>query len=266
MENEQNPMETGKKNRWILPAVMVAAVLIYYSVMSIIGTTRKLDQLYSSFNPEKNAKSSADSAVFTDSAYLVLFKQKAWLQSKTLMAETDSIYLTINLEDSIADLAINGVVVHSSPIIRYRLSRIFKRGNEAVLYTMLSTPLSIVSSRSTIRKEPLMIKMAPKDTSEYQPDVIPDTTHTQPVNFILNMNEGIRLFFYQGDPASPGDRFARFLFDFRQRAMDTWAAIKRIAVLKVPDYHPYIKLYISRGDNRIIYRAIPRNGQVTVFL
>jgi len=266
MENEQKKIETGKKSRWILPAAMVAAVLIYYSVMNIIGTTRALDQIYSNFNPEKNAKTYADSAVFTDSAYLVLLKQKAWLQSKTLMAETDSIYLMINLDDSIADLAINGVVVHSSPIIRYRLGSIFKRGNDAILYTMMSTPLSIVSSRSTIRKEPLMIKMAPKDTSEYQPDVIPDTTHTQPVNFILNMKEGIRICFYQGDPVLPRNRLARFWFDFRLRATDAWAAIKRIAVLKVPDYHPYIKLYVSRGDNRIIYRAIPRNGQVTVLL
>jgi hypothetical protein len=240
--------------------------LIYYAVMNMIGTTRKLDQIYSGFNPLKDAKSTADSAVFADSAYLALLKDRAWLQSRTIMAETDSIYLTINLEDSTADLAINGVMVHSSPIEQFRLSRIFTKGNKAVLYTMLSAPLSVVSSESSIRKEPLMIKMAPKDTSEYKPDIVPDTTHTKPVNFVLNMSGGIRIFFYQDDHNVPGDRLSRFLFDFRQRTVCTWDAIKSVALLKIPEYHPYIKLYVSGTDGRIIYRAIPRNGQLTILL
>jgi len=33
-----------------------------------------------------------------------------------------------------------------------------------------------------------MIKMAPKDTSEYKPDIMPDTSITEPVNYILEMN------------------------------------------------------------------------------
>ncbi|HKK41987.1 MAG TPA: hypothetical protein VJ963_06235, partial [Bacteroidales bacterium] len=153
-----------------------------------------------------------------------------------------------------------------SSISRYKESSLFKKGDKAELYTLLSSPLSIISSVSSIRKEPLMIKMAPKDTSEYKPDIIPDTTHTEPVNFILSMTDGIRIYIYQDDRVAAGNRLAGFLFDFKQRILDTWDAIKRVSVLKEPDYHPYIKLYVSGADARIIYRALPRNGQVGVLL
>ncbi len=266
MENNQKTRVKNKKYRWIIPSVILAAFFVYYSLMNLAGTNNKINQLYSEFNPYKNAKTASDSTLFSDSAYLALMKEKAWLQSKTIMAETDSIYLTINLNDSIADLVINGVVVHSAPISRFRTSSIFRKGDEGVLYTLLSAPLSIISSRSTIRKEPLMIKMAPKDTSEYKPDVVPDTAHTQPVNFIFNMTDGIRLYVYQDDRTATGDRIARFIFDLSQRAHDTWEAFKKVAVFKEPEYHPYFKIYITGGDARIIYRALPRKGQISVYL
>ncbi len=62
---------------------------------------------------------------------------------------------------------------------------------------MLSSPMTIVNDIATIKKEPLMIKMAPKDTSEFKPDIIPDTSDYEPVNYILEMDNGIRIFVYQ---------------------------------------------------------------------
>ena len=43
-------------------------------------------------------------------------------------------------------------------------------------------------------------------------------------------------------------------------------ALKRVAVFKVPEYHPFIKIRLPRSDAKIIYRAIPKNGQISVFL
>ena len=266
METDKPKNRNGLKMKGLLISLLGAAFLVYYSVMSIVGAARETDRLIDKFNPEKDAVNRADSAVYHDSAYVSMLKERAWLQSKTIMAATDSIYLTIDLNDSIADIAINGVIVHSSPISRFRISRVFKKGNEASLNTFFSNPLSITSSVSTIRKEPLMIKMAPKDTSEYKPDVIPDTAHTQPVNFVLNMTDNVNIYFYQDDIEGLGDWLTRIMFDFRLRLSETWRAVKSVAVLKVPEYHPYIKLYVSRADGRIIYRALPRKGQIGVLL
>ena len=56
--------------------------------------------------------------ILMDADYLKLMKQKAFLQSRVVMAESDSIYLTINLADSTANLEISGVIVHKTKMSR----------------------------------------------------------------------------------------------------------------------------------------------------
>jgi hypothetical protein len=107
--------------------------------------------------------------------------------------------------------------------------------------------------------------MAPKDTSEYKPDVMPDTSITEPVNYILVMNGGLRIYVYQEENVKFEDRLSQIKFDLTDRINDTWSALKRIIVFKVPEYHPFIKMKLPRSDAKIIYRAIPKNGQIAVY-
>jgi hypothetical protein len=110
-----------------------------------------------------------------------------------------------------------------------------------------------------------MIKMAPKDTSEYKPDIMPDTSIVQPVNFKLDMTNGVRIYVYQDEKEKPADRKSFRSFDINDRLKDSWNSIKSVAHFKVPEYHPFIKLQISQSDAKIIYRALPRNGQIAVY-
>jgi hypothetical protein len=256
----------AKKTRFIVLTIVISLFLIYYTIMNMMGPARKLKEWKKEELAVKSDNPKSQESLFSDSTYLVLLRNKAWLQSRTLMAKTDSIYLTINLNDSTIDIGISGVDVHQTKINRYNISSIFLTGDEYTIISELSVPMNIVKSRATIKKEPVMIKMAPKDTSEYQPDIIPDTSLTKPVNFILNMSDGIRIYIYQDDYAKAGDRITQFLFDIRERMRDSWIALKSVALLKVPEYHPFIKLHINRDDAKIIYRAIPENGQIAVFL
>jgi len=110
-----------------------------------------------------------------------------------------------------------------------------------------------------------MIKMAPKDTSEYKPDIMPDTSIAEPVNYILETNGGIRIYVFQEENAQINDKISRLSFDINDRIRDTWSALKRVAVFKVPEYHPFIKIRLPRTDAKIIFRALPKNGQIAVF-
>jgi hypothetical protein len=56
------------------------------------------------------------------------------------------------------------------------------------------------------------------------------------------------------------------LLDLRHRLTDTKAAIKDILAFKVPEYQLFIKIKIPSADAKIIYRAIPKHGQVAVYL
>lgn len=200
-----------------------------------------------------------------DTAYLKLLKDKATLQSRIVMAETDSIYLTINMADNSANLEISGVVVHKAKMSKVQTSKILLEGDDNTILSILATPLTISHAFATIKKEPLMIKMAPKDTSEYKPDIMPDTSIAEPVNYILETSGGIRIYVYQDENARINEKTSQFRFDINDRIRDTWSALKRVAVLKVPEYHPFIKIRLPRTDAKIIFRALPKNGQIAVF-
>jgi hypothetical protein len=245
--------------------IFILAFLIYYTIMSMLAPVRKRDALETEFGFVLDDKRENSIDITSDSAYLSLLKQKSYLESRVLMANTDSIYLTISLPDSTASLEISGVSVHTAPIKHYELSRIIKKGNEYVISSFLSHPFTIQKDYSSIPKEPLMIKMAPKDTSEYQPDIIPDTADFEPVNYMLEMDNGIRLFIYQDEKKlNPGDHFHRITFDFRYRLVSFLETLRSVLIFEIPDYHPYIKIRVPRRDAKIIYRALPRNGQVAL--
>ena len=266
METEISNKKPRGKVTFIVLISIISVLIIYYSIMSMIGPERKMEEIKNEFKAKAGDKNEVDQRILTDSTYLKLLKEKAFLQSRILMAETDSIYLTLNLADSTANIEICGVTVHKSKMKSVKTSKILSQGNENTIHSMLATPFSISQAFATIKKEPVMIKMAPKDTSEYKPDIMPDTSITEPVNYILEMKGGIRIYVYQDENVKLNDRISHLKFDINDRIRDTWSALKSVAVFKVPVYHPFIKIRLPRTDAKIIYRAIPKNGQVAVFI
>lgn len=250
---------------FIVLIIILAAFIIYFTIMSMLGPGHKLEEMQNKYGSKSVIDSALDKWTFSDSTYLNLLKEKAFLQSRTLMAESDSIYLTINLEDSTSNIEISGVIVHKAKISSFRASNIFLKGNENIIFSMLSSPFTIASSYATIKKEPVMIKMAPKDTSEYKPDIMPDTSITEPVNYRLEMTDGTRIYIYQEENEKSSDRLNLFSFDFRDRLHESWNYLKSVAVFKIPEYHLFIKIEIPRADAKIIYRALPKNGQIGVY-
>lgn len=266
METETSSKPSGRRITFYILIIFVLAVLIYYSIMSMMSPLKKLISLKEESIVSTGSKNVIDDRIISDSAYLVLLKEKAFLQTRIAMAETDSIYLTINLADSTVNIEISGVVVHAAKMSEIKASKILTRGNDNIILSMLSTPFIISNSFATIKKEPVMLKMAPKDTSEYKPDIMPDTSITEPVNYILEMTNGTKIYVYQEDNDKSGFRINQFMFDLRDRLRNTLSSLKDVMVFRVPDYHPYIKLRLPGADAKIIYRAIPKNGQVAVFI
>jgi hypothetical protein len=265
MEAETNNQSFFRRNGIIILIILLSSILIYYSVMLMLGPGRKLQAINEEFGFKSTGKNKGHEKMSGDSAYLRLLKEKAFLQSKLIMAESDSIYLIINIPDSIINIEISGVAVHNARMSSIKASSIFMKGDEQLILSMLSTPFTIANSLSTIRKEPVMIKMAPKDTSEFKPDVMPDTSLTEPVNYILEMTDGTRVFVYQEESTESKDRMNVFIFNLKYRLHEAWISLKDVCRFKVPEYHPFIKMKVPRSDAKIIYRAIPRYGQIAVY-
>lgn len=265
MENEITSREPHKKVNLVVLISIISVFIIYYTIMSMMGPSRKLKEIKNKFESKIIEQNDAFRQILIDSTYLKLLKEKTFLQSRIVMAETDSIYLTINLADSTANIEISGVTVHRVKMSHVKSSKILKADNENSILSMLATPFTISRAFSTIKKEPVMIKMAPKDTSEYKPDIMPDTTITEPVNYIIEMKEGLRVYVYQEENEKFSYRISHLTFDIKDRLRDTWNSLKSVAVLKIPEYHPFIKMRLPRTDAKIIYRALPKNGQIVVF-
>ncbi|MFZ2338774.1 MAG: hypothetical protein WAW07_03500 [Bacteroidales bacterium] len=265
---EEKKEEAGlkrKKNLLIISGLIIAVILGFFTIMSLMAPGKKLEDIRQKYGPEESSENKIDERLYRDSSYMALLKEKSYLQARTSMAETDSVYMTLNLSDSTANLEISGVTVHSVRINSYRVSGIIRRTDEFAISSMLSLPMNIVSDLSTIKKEPLMIKMAPKDTSEFKPDIIPDTSDYEPVSYILEMDNGIRIYVYQTTDTLKSDGRQLFFFDLRDRFRTTWSYMKSIAMLRVPEYHPFIKIRLPKADAKILYRAVPRRGQIAVY-
>lgn len=266
METQGNNSKRSGRIFLFVSLAIIAAFLVYYTIMLMSAPARKLTAIREKFMVQKSEGTTTDERLFSDSAFLGLYREKAFLQSKVSMAESDSIYLTLDMPDSTANLEINGVTVHRAKFRKIRISGILRGRNNYAIISMLSTPLNIVRDYATIKKEPLMIKMAPKDTSEFKPDIIPDTTDREPVNYLLEMDNSIKLYFYQDTDTSKSDKRQLFFFNAADRVNTCVNSMKSVLRGKVPEYKPFIKIWLPKADAKIFYRALPRKGQIAICL
>jgi hypothetical protein len=265
MEKEIANKMPGRKYGLIIVAMVILVLVFYYTVMSMVAPIKMQNALKEEYGFKQDEKSKVNDTILTDSAFMSLFRERSFLQARTDMAGTDSIYLSMNLADSSVTLEISGVTVSRTKLTKLSLSRILQDRNEYVISSMFSKPLTVTKNFASIQKEPLMIKMAPKDTSEYKPDIIPDTADYEPVNYIMEMDNGTVIFVYQDEKLNRGDGYHLFFFDLRYRLLTTWETMKSVFTFKVPEYHPYIKIRLPRSDSKRIYRALPEHGQIAVY-
>lgn len=246
---------------------LVLIILIAYTILKTIAFQKAIGIVEKYIAIEMGTRKNAIERVSEpDSITKTLLVGKAFYQAMLAASKSDSIFLYINIPDSSVSLMIKGVVAHKAKAEQIKMSPLFSALNPSILIQGLSMPLTISKHTSTIPKVPLMVKIAPRDTSEYTPDVVPDTTDLDPVNFIFELKPNILLYFYESNPSQSSDGFNQFKFDFRERAWTIVQDSKRILKFKLPVYKPYIRLRLSKKDAKVIYRAIPEHGQVVLRL
>jgi hypothetical protein len=244
---------------------LLAAVMIYYLVMSMLSPAARIEEINKEYGYKPDPKSKIDERIFSDSSFIAMNRQKSYYQARVNMAETDSICLALNLADSTATLEISGVAVHKVKLTGISVCKVLRNADEYALTSLLAAPLTIENDISSVKKEPVMIKIAPKDTSEYKPDILPDTTRSEAVNYIFEMSGGLRIYVYQSADENEKGRSNIFSFDLADRMRNISGNLSSIIRFKIPEYHPYIKLRMKKSDARIIYRALPRHGLISVY-
>lgn len=248
-------------------ATLVIVLAVSYTILKVIAFQKAINNVEQYITKELDKrKKTIEWVAEPDSNTKSLLVQKAYYQALLTASKSDSIFLAINIPDSSVSLMIKGVVAHRAKAEQVKVSPLFSAINPPILVQGLSVPFTISKHTSTIPKVPLMVKIAPRDTSEYTPDVVPDTTDLDPVNFILELKPNILLYFYESNPSQSSDGFNQFKFDLRERTWTVVQDVKRITKLKTPVYKPYIRFRLSKKDAKVIYRAVPEHGQVVLRL
>ncbi len=217
-------------------------------------------------------------AVYADSAFIQgfsrlpqtpsidsLLKKKAFFEAQLNMVTSDSIALVINLNDSIVNLLIKGVTIHSSKIPEFRIDPILKKLQIPVYYKFFSHSISVVDDYCSIVKEPIIIRHAPKDTLEAAQSVyFPDTLKKDPAFIVLHTDIGLEVNIEQNEKAGMAIKRIHSEFLFRKKYRDMIANVKQILKFRKPEYSPAIYIELSGDDVRTIYRAIPDNAQIVL--
>lgn len=257
-------MNRERKIWLIIAGSVLALFVVYYLVMSVSAVNRTVNEFDNAYFASLEQKEDDTINLCAIPGYIDMIRDKAFLSSQVKMAESDSIGLLINVRDSVIQLLIKGLPVRTVAIDDYDVSPFFHRANQEAIYSMLSTPLNITGMQATFQKDPVSVKIAPKDTSEVVVSEKPDTTDFEAVFFTLNTDRNIRFFFEQQEDTVGTDRRARFFFDLKDRMRMASATMKSVVKLKTPPYVPYIKIWVPKAEAKIIYRAIPREGMIVL--
>jgi hypothetical protein len=264
METETKDIQPKKSYSyffWIpLITVLISAILtcLIFSVLSPLQKIKTINENYKS----TDHKLKADSIFNKDLLELKL--KEAFLKSRLQLSENDSINLSINLKDSLLAIEIKGTVAYSVPIETFKKSTIFDNIKKDVLVNYFSTPFCILQQNSTFLKEPLIIKKAPKDTTEASKNLVQaDTTLPKIVACNIYTDKDLIINIRQSEE---NDKVELYKYQFRYNYQLTTLQLEKIIRLKVPDYIPWIQIEINKKDAVAIFRALPEHAFISIHI
>jgi hypothetical protein len=245
-------------------SVLFIFYCMLYLIFSILAPLKEIRNITSTYGIEQNEKwNLAGANKMADS----ILERSAMLDARLLLSENDSIGMFVSLTDSLLNLEVQGVTIHQSKISSIAMSRFFSVMDNATLFNYLSTPFMIADYRSTIAKVPVVIRHAPKDTAEanqtsYAPPLPPD----EYVRFTLQLDKSLKIIIEQEEKsvgrrkiASISDKCLDKLRMFAITSSDMFR-------LRIPVYHPYIRLKIPGDEARTIFRALPEHTSLALEL
>ena len=253
----------------IIFCLLILSCVSIFAYLSI-GAVRDRMQL---------AKKQSEGAVSVNPSLIDLMKEKAWLESRLKMANTDSIGLSIDLEQHTIQMELKGVVVMKSRIRDYSTSGFFKRMDGNVYFTMFGSPLTILRYVSSIEKNPLKVIQAPKTKTpeeikaeENAPldatkAVLPkDTLPKENVYWTLILDRSFDLNIQGIDSVAESQSKYKFGkgFAFKRDLDNIISSFRNILKFRKPVYTPEILISIPENDAKAILRALPRKPMVTI--
>ena len=247
---------TGLKIFVTIFCLLLLAFISVYSYLSI-GAVR--DRM-------KLSHAQTEGATPVSPSLIGLMKEEAWVESRLKMASSDSIGLSIDLENHLLQLELKGVVIMSTKIREYSTSGFFKRMDGNVYFSMFGSPLTIQKYESSIEKNPFKVVQAPKTAEEAEASKsIKDTIHHE-VFWTVKLDRDFELNIQGIDSilASQSKYKLGKGFEFERNFKNITKSFQQIIRFKKPVYTPEILISIPENEAKAILRALPTKAAVTI--
>lgn len=255
-----------KKNRSAKITASVSTLFVLVFLFSVgIAPLHKMNEIKEAVEADSVFIQQYDS-LYSIAEIIPLTRKKAYTESLLKLSEKDSIHLIVNLHDSLVGLYINGVQIHKIPIRYFKNDKLLKNLSNHEYLNIFSSPVPIRSQESTIIKEPIVVRHAPKDTLEASLNAYkPDSVIQDPAFLSLQIDHGINLIFEQDQLSERKDKWARWKF-----RSGIWAGRARQNIidffnLKKIGYAPALVLEMPADELRAIYRALPTHAFVVIY-
>ena len=171
----------------------------------------------------------------------------------------------IDLNDSTLSLMYKGINVHRAKIYDFHKDRFFSAMHPIVYTKIFSKPLRTKLEYSTIIKEPIIVKKAPKNEEEAIANAFqPDTMIQEPTYMRLELENNFHLIMVQKEFITDEEKKVekQYKSDIRKRKNDD--IMNNFTHLKNASYTPYLILFLNAEELRSIYRAIPEDALVII--
>lgn len=216
-------------------------------------------QLDSLINASADIKSHED--------FSIISREIAFKKSLMEASKSDSIYMVIDLGDSSLQLHIKGVPIHYTKMSQVAIDSWLTEMPTAYFNYLYANPMTITLERSTIVKEPVVVREAPKNPEEAAVNAYqPDTLIQNPAFVEFELSQNLLLILEQYPDVYEIDTKARKQFSRDRMSRNLSNKLSSVTHLKIPHYQPQIKMSLPVKDLRAIYRALPKNVSIILHL
>jgi hypothetical protein len=260
--SDNNSTKTSPFFKILLITIIILAfgIICTLSILSILSPLDKIKELNAKYQDENIKENYLELLNHQD--FYKIKKDEAFIKSRLLMSENDSINLCINIPDSTLNIEIKGTNIYSVPIRKLEISRVFNHLDRGALISYMNSPFCILYEKATILKEPLIIKKAPKDTIEANKNITqPDTIGPKIVEYSFYTDKDLLINIKQFEDLEFTNSF-KYKFEYNLQLSNL--QLKKLIGLKVPEYIPWIHLEIDKKEAIAIYRALPEHAFISI--
>lgn len=254
---------------FILLVLSVPAFLIIYGIVIPVKNYKPSPTLNSVAANGDSQESVSLSSDQVDLVKQIIKKEdeRAYQQARLNLAEKDSVYMVLDVPNKSLILEIKGVTVKKTDIIDLEVSNRFALITHENLLPWISEPFNLERDISTIPKDPIVVKQAPKDTIEAakmsNKPAPPDSTN---VFFTLYFDRNLVVEVEQAEPLEKGATEKVETYLKLKRKESTRSVFELLRNPQQQDQPMLIKLVISDSEARAVYRALQLKSKMILKL